>query len=219
MSYATDIATDTQVWIVDDNAYLRDTVAELLDREAGFRRTIAVGSCEEAIAELRRGGLPHVVLMDLGLPGMSGIEGIARIRAIAPSSQVVVLTVQEDDNDVFEALCAGATGYLLKPASGSEILAAVTTVLRGGAPMDARIARKVLNTLTRLAQPRGDHGLTTREREILELLVEERTQKEIAQLLALSPHTVDTHLRNIYAKLQVHSRSGAIAKALRERLL
>lgn len=210
---------EIHVWVVEDNPLFRETVRELFARRPDMPCTLAVGSCEEALAALRRGHVPHVVLMDLGLPGMSGIDGIARIRAISPMSQVVVLTVHEEDDQVFEALCAGASGYLLKPASGEQIVVAVETALRGGAPMNAFVARKVLGMFTRFARPPVDHGLTARELEILQLLVEAHTQKQIARTLDLSPHTVDTHLRNIYAKLHVHSRSGAVAKATRERLV
>lgn len=210
---------EVSVWVVEDNTFLRDTVRELFEQRPGMCCTLAAGSCEEALAALRRGHVPQVVFMDLGLPGMSGLEGIARIRAISPVSQVVVLTVHEDDDKVFEALCAGASGYLLKPASSEQLVRAVETALGGGAPMNAHVARKVLGMFTELARPRGDHGLTDREREILHLLVEARTQKQIALALGVSAHTVDTHLRNIYAKLHVHSRSGAVAKAVQERLV
>ncbi len=210
---------DTQVWIVEDNAFLREAVRDLFEDRPGMRCTLAAGSCEEALAVLRRGHLPHVVFMDLGLPGMGGIDGIRRIRALAPDTHVVVLTVSAEDEKVFEALCAGASGYLLKPASTEQIAGAVETALQGGAPMNAVIARKVLLMLARSARPRGDQGLTEREREILQLLVAEQSQKQIAQALGLSPHTVDTHVRNIYAKLHVHSRSGAVARAIQQRLL
>ena len=210
---------DIQIWVVEDNALLRDTIAELLDRAPGMRCALAVGACEDALDVLRRGRLPQVVLMDLGLPGISGIEGIARIKSISPASAIIVLTVHEDDDRVFDALCAGASGYLLKPASAEEIIAAVETAERGASPMNAFIARKVLSMFTRFARPKVDHGLTDREREILQCLIAEQTQKQIAVALGLSPHTVDTHLRNIYAKLHVHSRGGAVAKALQERLV
>ena len=211
--------SDLHVWIVEDNAFFRDTVLELFQDREGMRCSLAVGSCEEALAALDRGEVPQVVLMDLGLPGIDGIEGIRRIKAISPASQIVVLSVHEDDDKVFDALCAGASGYLLKPATGGRIVEAVETAMRGGAPMNAFIARKVLSLFTKFARPRADYGLTDREREILQLLVDDRKQKQIAHALSLSPHTVDTHLRNIYAKLHVHSRTAAVAKALGERLI
>lgn len=210
---------ETHVWIVEDNVFLRDTVVELIEARPGMRCTLAAGSCEEALDRLAEGEVPQVVLMDLGLPGMGGLEGIGRIKAVSPASQIVVLTVHEDNDKVFEALCAGACGYLLKPATGDKITDAIRTALEGGAPMNAFIARKVLTMFTHYARPKADYGLTGREREILQLLVEEHTQKAIAAALFISPHTVDTHLRNIYAKLHVHSRSGAVAKAIQERLL
>ncbi|MGH7468841.1 MAG: response regulator [Longimicrobiales bacterium] len=210
---------DIEVWIVEDNVFFRDTIVELFARQPGMRCTLAAGSCEEALAELKRGRVPQVLLMDLELPGMSGLEGIGRVKTISPASQVIVLTVHEDNDKVFEALCAGACGYLLKPASAERIVEAVDTALRGGAPMNAFIARKVLDVFVQHTRPRADYGLTEREREILQLLVDAHSQKQIARTLFLSPHTVDTHLRNIYAKLHVHSRAGAVAKALQERLI
>jgi DNA-binding NarL/FixJ family response regulator len=213
------VTAQISVWIIEDNVYFRDTVTELVDRQPGMRCTLSAGSCEQAITALKRGEVPQVVLMDLELPGMSGLEGIARIKAVSPASQIIVLTIHEDDDRVFDALCAGAVGYLLKPASGGSIIDAVTTARSGGAPMNAFVARRVLAMFTDRARPRGDYGLTDREREILQLLVDAHSQKQIATALFLSPHTVDTHIRNLYAKLHVHSRSGAVAKALQERLI
>lgn len=210
---------ETDVWVVEDNDFLRETLVEVLDGAEGVRCTLAADRCEEALGALERGQVPQVVLMDLGLPGMSGVEGIGRLRAASPATQVIVLTVHEEDDKVFEALCAGASGYLLKPASAGEISDAIGTALEGGAPINAVIARKVLGMFKREARPRGDYGLTDREREILELLTEGFSQKRIAATLEVSPHTVDTHLRNIYGKLHVHSSTGAVAKALKERLL
>lgn len=210
---------EIHVWVVEDNDFLRDTLVEVLEREPGTRCTLASSACEDALAALEGGRVPQLVLMDLGLPGMGGIEGIGRLRQASPATQVIVLTVHDEDQKVFEALCAGASGYLLKPASAAEITGAIRTVVEGGAPINASIARQVLDMFTRDARPRADYGLTDREREILELLTEGITQKQIAASLSLSPHTVDTHLRNIYGKLHVRSSTGAVAKALRERLL
>jgi DNA-binding NarL/FixJ family response regulator len=210
---------DIRVWIVEDNHFFRDTVVELVNARPGMHCALASASCTDALQALARGELPQVVLMDLELPGMSGLEGIARIREISPASQIIVLTVHEENDVVFDALCAGASGYLLKPASGERIVEAIFTAMRGGAPMNALIARRVLETFTQLVRPRGEYGLTDRETEILQLLTEAKSQKQIARQLGLSPHTVDTHLRNIYAKLYVRSRTAAVAKALRERLV
>jgi len=207
------------VWVVEDNEYLRETVVELVDGQAEMCCTLAADSSEVALEALERDPIPQVVLMDLGLPGMGGVAGIRQIKSRSPTTHIVVLTVHEDDDNVFEALCSGACGYLLKPASTDRIIEAIHLALSGGAPMSAFIARKVLRLFRHHVRPRADYGLTDREREILHLLVEDHTQKEISEKLFISPHTVDTHLRNIYAKLQVHSRSGAIVKALRERLL
>jgi len=209
----------THVWVVEDNDYLRETIVELVDQQAGMHCALAARSGEEALAALEQDAIPHAVLMDLGLPGISGIESIRQIQSHSPTTQIIVLTVHEDDDNVFEALCAGACGYLLKPASGERIVEAIHQARSGGAPMSAFIARRVLRLFRNHVRPRADYGLTDREREILQLLIEDYTQKAIAAALFISPHTVDTHLRNIYAKLQVHSRSGAIVKALRERLL
>ena len=210
---------EVHVWVVEDNDLLRPTLKEVLDAEPGVRCTLAVPSAEEALQALADGEVPEVVLMDLGLPGLDGIEGIERLRAASPASQIVVLTVHEDNERIFDALCAGASGYLLKPAGADRIREAVRSVLDGGAPINARIARRVLGMFTGRLKPKGDYGLTDREHEILQLLTEGQSQKRIARTLEISPHTVDTHLRNIYGKLQVHSRTAAVAKALKERLI
>jgi len=207
------------VWVVEDNRLLRETVVELLQEADGIRVTLNAGTSEAALEALGRGEVPRIVLMDLGLPGLSGIEGIRRLKEQSPSTEVVVLTVHDDDDRVFEALCAGASGYLLKPAAEGRLVEAVFAAASGGSPMNAAIARKVLTVFTRYVSTSRDYGLTHRERELLELLVQEKTQKDIASTLFLSPHTVDTHLRNIYRKLEVHSRTGAVSKALRERLI
>jgi DNA-binding NarL/FixJ family response regulator len=171
------------VWIVEDNALLRDTVRELFDHRPGLQCTLAVESCEEALAALRRGLVPQVVLMDLGLPGMSGIEGIRRIRAISPASQVVVLTVHEDDDKVFEALCAGACGYLLKPATGQQIVRAVETALAGGVPMKLAEADRARAR----AQPaHGGHAPAEHLRQAARALAQRRGRGGAAGPVGLS---------------------------------
>lgn len=151
---------------------------------------------------------------------MSGIEGIRHFKALAPASHIIVLTVFDDQEKVFDAICAGASGYLLKNADEDAIASSVEEVLQGGAPINPRVARLVLKMFaSRAAPPRQDYGLSGREQEVLELMVQGLVKKEIADRLSLSYHTVDNHLRSIYTKLQVHTRGGAVAKAVSERLL
>jgi DNA-binding NarL/FixJ family response regulator len=177
------------------------------------------GLGEDAVAALKRGEAPQVVLMILELPGMKGTEAIRQIKGRSPTSRIVVLTASGSEDKIRELLCAGACGCLLQSASNDQIVNAIETARSDGAPMSPSIAQTVIRLLRRHVRPRGDYGLTAREREVLRLLIEDHTQKEIADALFISPHTVDTHLRNIYRKLEVHSRTGAIVKALRERLL
>lgn len=179
----------------------------------------AFPSSEEALNALRVGAAPDVFLVDVALPGMNGIEGIKKIKAIAPQSQAIVLTVFDDDDKIFRAICAGASGYLLKTCSMEEIAASVRQVLEGGAPMSSRVARRVLEIFSRYAPKENTCALTPKEKMILELLARDFGKKQIAEELQISFHTVDAHLRHIYKKLHVHSSAGAVAKALKEGLL
>lgn len=209
----------TQVWLVEDNALLRRGLEAVLDAAVEIACPVAVESVEEALEALDAGHLPDLVLMDIGLPGMNGIAGARAVRERAPQARVVMLTVHEEDEKVFEAICAGASGYLLKPASPERIIAAVREVRDGAAPINSYIAGKVLGMFARLAAPGPDYGLTPREKEVLVLMVEGLTMKEAADRLCLSYHTVDAHVRKVYDKLHVRSRGGAVAKALRERIV
>jgi DNA-binding NarL/FixJ family response regulator len=187
-----------------------------------MRCSIAVETCEEALEAIEEGMAPDIVLMDIGLPGMNGIDGTRAIRSRSPTTRVIMLTVHEENEKIFEAICAGASGYLLKPSSTEQIVEAVRQVQRGAAPINAHIAKKMLTMFARLAKPTSaadEYGLTAREREILQLLVEGMTIAQIAERLIVSYHTVDTHIRNIYGKLHVHTRGGAVAKAVHERLV
>jgi DNA-binding NarL/FixJ family response regulator len=217
---------DTQarvdVWVVEDNRILRESLADLLNDQADLRCPVAVGSCEEFVAALEADRIPDIVLMDIGLPGRSGIEGVTRISSVSPTSKVIILTIHGEDEKVFDAICAGASGYLLKPSNPATILDAIRDVQRGAAPINPYIARKMLGLFARLAPPKPseiDYGLTTREKGILQLLVDGLTMEQIAGELSLSYHTIGNHLRNIYRKLHVRSRSRAVAKALKEELL
>ncbi|HEY9164625.1 MAG TPA: response regulator transcription factor [Candidatus Kryptonia bacterium] len=207
------------VWLVEDNDYFRRTMEKLINATVEMKCVEAFSSCEEAIEAFRAEPPPEVILLDIGLPGMSGLQGIAKFKALSASTHIVILTVHDDDADVFDAICAGASGYLLKDSPPEKAIAAVKEVLSGGAPMNPRIARRVLEMFARQGTPKGEYGLSEREKEILTLLVDGFTQKKIANDLFLSFHTVNTHLKNIYIKLQVHSRTGALSKVFKEKLL
>ena len=208
------------VWLIEDHGDSRRVLARVLNRAATTQCPCAFASCEEALAALRTNPHPDVILLDVGLPGMDGIEGIRHIKALSPATHVIMLTVYDDQEKVFNAICAGASGYLLKTADEDAVVGAIQEVLQGGAPINPRVARMVLNMFaSRSAPPAHSYGLSDREREVLELMVQGLVKKEIADRLHLSYHTVDNHLRSIYTKLQVHTRGGAVAKAVSEHLV
>ncbi len=210
------------VWLIEDNASLRRTVARAVDSVPGFRCTAQFQRCEEALARLHHHSTvpPALVLLDLGLPGMSGLDGISLLKAAAPRTLIVILTVFEDDEKIYRAICAGASGYLLKSVPLDELAAAITEVSRGGSPMTPRVARRVLAMFSRLA-PRTPAlpELSPRERQVVEGMVEGLTNKEIAARLGLSAHTTDDYTRAIYDKLHVNKRSSAVARAMRDGLV
>lgn len=213
------VVEEMTVWLVEDNERFRTSIQDLINETSGLACVLAANSCEEALAHLETDAAPDVMLMDIGLPGLDGIEGIRKVKSIAPSIQVIMITVFDENEKIFQAICAGASGYLLKSAPPDKIIESLKEMLTGGAPVNAHIARKVLDMFAQFATPKGEYELTRAEKDILHLLVEGEPKKQIAHRLGLSFHTVDTHLRNIYIKLQVHSRSGAVAKTLKERLL
>lgn len=204
--------------MVEDNHSFRNTVARLLNQTTGIRCTQSFPACEDALELMNGGATVDVILLDVELSGMNGIDGLRKIKAISPTTRVIMLTVFEDHERVFKAICAGASGYLLKASPFDRIVESVHQVMAGGSPMSPRIATSVLEMFTRMAGPKTDFGLTEREREVLELMKEGLTKKEIAGRLELSFHTVDDYLRNIYAKLHVHSQAGAVAKAMKHEL-
>jgi DNA-binding NarL/FixJ family response regulator len=210
----------TAVWVVEDSPLFRETLCGLIDGSERVRCARTFADATSALAALAEGReLPRLILMDLALPGMNGIECTRAVRRHHPSIPVVMLTVHQSNDDIFKAICAGASGYLLKSATRDDILRAIENVLDGGGAMDRQIARRVLDMFSRMATPQADYGLTDREREILHLLVDGFTKNQIADRLSLSPHTIDGHVRNIYMKLHVNNRGGAVAKAVRENLL
>ncbi len=207
------------VWLVEDHEYFRESVAEVLANAPGLMSTYQFGSAEGLLSMVEGGSLPDAVLMDIELPGMNGLECIRSLKRVAPRVEVVMLTIHHDTDRIFEAVCAGASGYLLKTATPGEIVEALHQVREGGAPMNARTARRVLEMFRRETVPDEDHGLTEREVEILRGLVDGLTKREVGERLFISPHTVDNHVRNVYEKLHVHSRSAAVAAAIKGRIV
>jgi DNA-binding NarL/FixJ family response regulator len=208
-----------EIWLIEDNAAFRRSVARTIELLPGLRCAQAYGRCEDALIGLQQLAKPRVILLDVGLPGMSGLEAIPLLRERAPEASIIILTVFEDEEKIVQAISAGAAGYLLKTAPPEEITRGIQEVLAGGAPMNGRIARRVLEMFSRMTPKQNDYHLTQREREILQQMIGGLIKKEIADTLNLSVHTVDTHLRNIYAKLHVNTRTGAVAKALKEGLV
>lgn len=207
------------IWLIEDNHIFRNTVARVLNTSEGLECSQQFSNAEDALDALAGGAVPEVILLDVELPGQSGIDAISVIKSIAPSTRVVMLTAFDDHDKIFRAICAGASGYLLKTAPVERIVGSIQEALHGGAPLTPQVAQKVLKMFSGMAQPKQDYGLTVREQKILELMTQGLIKKEIADQLDLSYHTVDTHLRNIYTKLHVHTRTGAVAKALNEHLL
>jgi DNA-binding NarL/FixJ family response regulator len=206
------------VWLVEDNHSFRQTIVRVLKQSQDLDCARHFGNSEAALEELSHGAVPDVILLDVELPGLNGLEAVKQIRSISPSTRVIMLTVFDDHEKIFKAICAGASGYLLKTSPMEKIIDSVREAYSGGAPMTPQVARSVLDMFMKNASPHKDYGLTVREQEILQLITEGLIKKEIADKLTLSYHTVDTHLRNIYTKLHVHTRTGAVSKALKERL-
>ena len=204
----------TTVAIVEDNRDFRTTLAHYLDEAPGYRCVCACSTSEEALQKMPR-LLPEVVLMDIHLPNMSGIECTRRLKALCPGLQILMLTVYEDNERIFNALKAGAGGYLLKRADPADILHAIQEVKQGGAPMSSQIARRVVQSFREAANDQQKvEALSDREEEILQHLSKGYSTKEIADRLSVSVNTVRTHLQHIYHKLHVRSRTEAVVKFL-----
>jgi len=212
------MTSEIAVALVEDLRTTREGLSVLLST-AGFRLTGAFRSIEEAFAPLAA-GCADVVLLDIGLPGTSGIEGTRMLRQARPELAILILTVYADEDHVFDAICAGAYGYLLKDTAPDRLLSAIREVAAGGAPMSPEIARKVINSFQRTSLPPSKtDALSGRETEVLSLLAAGHSYKTAASKLDLSIDTVRFHVRNIYDKLHVHSKSEAVARALRGHLL
>jgi DNA-binding NarL/FixJ family response regulator len=205
-----------RVSIIEDDAWIRENLADRIKQTPGFICAGAYRTGEEALAQLP-GLSPDVILMDINLPKMNGIECVRQIKVMIPSAQVLMLTVYEDSDKIFNSLLAGASGYLLKRTPQAEILEAIADVHRGNSPMTGHIARKVVQYFNQRGGPGTDvEKLSSREKEVLEHLTKGVPYKEIATLLSVSIDTVRAHIKGIYSKLHVHSRGEAVAKYLRQ---
>ena len=207
------------VVIVEDERDVREGLAILIDGAPGFRCVASYRTMEQALARLDA-DRPDVMLTDLALPGISGIDGIAAMRKSHPRVPVLALTVFDTDDKVLNALCAGASGYVLKNMAPARLLESLREVAAGGAPMSPEIARRVVRLFREFKPAAGaDYHLTRQETELLKLLADGHHKKTAAQAMGISVNTVSFHLKHIYEKLQVHSKTEAVAKALRERLV
>lgn len=202
------------VSIVEDDARVRGSLVKLIDGAPGFRCVSNHSSAEDALKEIPR-LMPQVVLMDINLPGANGVECVRQLKPQLPGTQVIMLTVYQNTEHIFNALAAGATGYMLKQTPPSELLAAIKEVNAGGSPMSGHIARKIVQSFQQTAPVSAEaQSLSPREAEVLNLLAKGFLYKEIAEAMKVSYATVHTHIRHIYEKLHVRSRTEAVAKHL-----
>jgi DNA-binding NarL/FixJ family response regulator len=208
-----------RIAVIEDQREIREGLKELIDSAEDFHCSAAFGSVEEVLPRIGR-DLPDVVLVDIGLPGKTGIEGIRLLKERYPQLVLVVLTVFEDDRRIFEAICAGASGYLLKKTPAPRLIQGIRDAAVGGAPISPEIAARVI-TLFRQAAPAlpEHHGLTPHEVRVLKMLVEGHNYKTAAVELSVSVNTISFHMRRIYEKLHVHTKSEAVAKALRNQIV
>jgi DNA-binding NarL/FixJ family response regulator len=208
-----------KIVVIEDLRSLREGYRTLIDGTAGFACIGAYRSMEEALDRIGNTA-PDAVLVDIGLPGMSGIEGIGILRERYPQTAFLTLTVYEEDERIFDALCAGACGYLLKKTPPARLLESVREAVAGGSPMSPEVARRVVNLFREVRPPqRASYQLTAHEIRLLKLLVEGHNYKTAAAELGITINTVCFHIKQVYSKLQVHSKSEAVAKALRQRLV
>ncbi len=211
-------STTIQVVIIEDLREVREGLTMLVNGTHGFSCVRSYARMEAALGEMDQ-VQPSLILTDIGLPGMSGIEGIGILRERFPNLPILALTVYDDDEQIFKALCAGATGYLLKNIAPARLLESLQEAVDGGAPMSPEVARRVVKLFREFKPPENaDYHLTRQETELLKLLIEGHYKKTAAREMGISTNTVSFHLKNIYAKLQVHSKTEAVAKTLRERL-
>jgi DNA-binding NarL/FixJ family response regulator len=223
-----DVTSAIRVAIIEDRQEIREGLQQILDGADGYSTVAGYGSMETALPGLREimkdpELAPSAVLIDIGLPGMSGIDGIRRLKSEFPRLSCLVLSVFQDDNRIFEAICAGASGYLLKTTPPDRLLASLREVVEGGSPMTPEVARRVVDLFRRFGSPKKtekeDSNLTPHQKRILALLANGYTFKAVAAELSVTVDTISYHARGIYDKLQVHSKSAAIAKAIKNNVI
>lgn len=210
-----------KVVIVEDSATIREGLKLLIDGTSGYSCVASFSNCEDLLQEISSFEI-DVILMDIDLPGMSGIEGIREIKKINNEILILILTIYDENELIFEALCAGASGYLVKKTPPAKLLDAIKEAYEGGAPMTSNIARKVVDYFQNTKPIQKEIGtgvLTKREKQVLGGLVEGNSYKAIADNLHISVETVRFHFRNVYKKLHVHSQSEAVVKAIKEGLV
>lgn len=210
-----------KVAVVEDNKTIREGLSVLVSGTEGFKCIGSYADCESFLIEFEK-LVVDVVLMDIGLPGINGIEGVKKAKQINPDISILMLTVYEESEIVYEALCAGAYGYLVKKTPPSRLIEAIKEVYEGGSPMSSRIARQVTTSFQNYRNQNAvnsQYNLSNREKEVLQHLADGSNYQEIADELFISVDTVRHHIRNIYKKLQVHSQSEAVAKAIRKKLI
>ena len=221
-SVSTGHSTETQdvrVVLIEDVREVRDGLSALISGTPGYECVATYGRMETALSKIGSDS-PDVILTDLGLPGISGVDGIERLRSMFPETPVVALTIFDNDEQIFDALCRGASGYLLKTTPPARLLEALQEAVDGGSPMSPAIASRVVRLFRTFRPPEhAEYRLTPQETELLKLIVNGHHKKTAAHAMGISFHTVSFHLKNIYAKLQVHSKTEAVAKALRENLV
>lgn len=203
-----------KVVLVEDDELIRESFVELINASTGFSCIGNYDRCEFAIQNLERDD-PDVILMDIELPGISGIEGIKKIKKLKPDIDIITVTIHDDDEKVFQALCAGACGYLTKNISSEKLMDSIEEASRGGAPMSTNIARMVVHSFQR----NTESPLSARETEVLQQLAKGKSYTMIADELFIDKETVRTHIKNIYLKLEVNSKAQAIEKATKEKLI
>jgi DNA-binding NarL/FixJ family response regulator len=204
----------TRVLIIEDDDIIRESFVSIINSSEKFLCIADYDTCEDAIKNLTEDS-PQIILMDIGLPGISGIEGTRRIKRGYPKVDIIIVTVHDDDEKVFDALCAGASGYLTKNVNPDRLLESLGEVLRGGAPMSTNIAKMVIRSFQR----NNDSPLTSRETEVLQQLARGKSYTMIADDLHINKETVRTHIKNIYQKLNVNSKAEALEKASKDRLI